>query len=57
MAQCAVCGADVERANPGEDDYRDAAFATAQFEYEGETYQFCSEEHRRAFEDDPEAYA
>ena len=57
MAQCAVCGADVEKSNPGETDYRDEEFAAAQVEYEGETYQFCSEEHRRAFEDDPEAYA
>jgi len=57
MVQCAVCGADVEAANPEETDYRDEEFAVAQVEYEGETYAFCSEEHRREFEENPEEYA
>jgi YHS domain-containing protein len=57
MNQCAVCGADVERANPGETDYRDEEFAVAQVEYEGENYAFCSEEHRREFEERPDEYA
>ncbi|WP_276299882.1 YHS domain-containing protein [Halorussus lipolyticus] len=57
MAQCTVCSADVEASNPEETDYRDDEFAIAQVEYEGETYVFCSEEHRREFEDDPDEYA
>ncbi|UPV76002.1 YHS domain-containing protein [Halorussus limi] len=57
MAQCAVCGADVEKTSPEETDYRDEEFAVAQVEYEGVTYEFCSEEHRRAFEETPEEYA
>ena len=57
MAQCAVCGADVNRSNPAETDYCDEEFAVAQVEYEGETYGFCSEEHRRTFEERPEEYA
>ncbi|WP_135854910.1 YHS domain-containing protein [Halorussus salinus] len=57
MAQCAVCGADVEKTSPEETDYRDEQFAVAQVEYEGETYRFCSEEHRETFEKAPEEYA
>jgi YHS domain-containing protein len=57
MVQCAVCGADVEAASPEESDYRDEEFAVAQVEYEDETYAFCSEEHRREFEDNPGEYA
>jgi YHS domain-containing protein len=57
MAQCAVCGADVEKSSPEETDYREESFAVAQVDHEGETYEFCSEEHRREFEDDPAEYA
>jgi YHS domain-containing protein len=57
MTQCTVCGADVEKSSPEETDYRDEEFAVAQVEYEGETYQFCSEEHRDAFVENPEQYA
>ncbi|WP_276280490.1 YHS domain-containing protein [Halorussus caseinilyticus] len=57
MAQCAVCGADVETDSLEETDYRDEEFAVAQVEYEGETYVFCSEEHRDTFEATPEKYA
>jgi YHS domain-containing protein len=56
MAECPVCGADVDKSSPEETDYRDDQFAVAQVEYEGETYQFCSEEHREAFEGDPAEY-
>ncbi|MFC7081574.1 YHS domain-containing protein [Halorussus caseinilyticus] len=42
---------------PEETDYRDEEFAVAQVEYEGETYVFCSEEHRDTFEATPEKYA
>ncbi|WP_137286385.1 YHS domain-containing protein [Halorussus salinisoli] len=57
MAQCAVCGADIDRGSLEETDYRDEEFAVAQVEYEGETYVFCSAEHRDTFEEDPEEYA
>lgn len=56
MPECAVCGADIEKASPEETDYREESFAQAQVEYEGETYAFCSEEHRREFEENPEKY-
>lgn len=56
MPRCPVCEADVDRASPEETDYREESFAPAQTEYEGETYTFCSEEHREAFEADPEEY-
>ncbi|WP_128477183.1 YHS domain-containing protein [Halorussus pelagicus] len=57
MARCAVCGADVEKTNPEETDYREEEYAVAQVEYEGETYAFCSEEHRDAFTENPAEYA
>jgi len=57
MTRCTVCGADVEKSSPEETDYREEEFAVAQTEYEGETYQFCSEEHRDAFTENPEKYA
>lgn len=47
---------DVDETAPEETDYREGSFAPATIEYEGETYAFCSEEHREAFEDDPGAY-
>ncbi|MFC4551027.1 MULTISPECIES: YHS domain-containing protein [Halorussus] len=56
MAECPVCGMDVETTSPEETDYRDESFSPAQVEYEGETYEFCGEEHREAFEADPDEY-
>ncbi|PSP54957.1 YHS domain-containing protein [Halobacteriales archaeon QS_1_67_19] len=56
MARCPVCEADIDRSSPEETDYREASFAETQVEYEGETYTFCSEEHRREFEENPEEY-
>lgn len=57
MTSCAVCGGDVEKSSPEETDYRDEEFPVASVEYEGERYEFCSEEHRREFEEHPEKYA
>jgi YHS domain-containing protein len=56
MAECPVCGSDVEENNPDETDYREKTFGGPQVEYEGETYVFCCEEHREAFEENPEEY-
>ena len=57
MPTCPVCGKDVDVSTPDETDYREESFARAQVEYDGETYAFCSEEHKEAFEGDPEEYA
>ena len=57
MAQCPVCGSDVDAGSPEETDYREESFARAQVEYEGETYTFCCEEHRETFEENPEKHA
>jgi YHS domain-containing protein len=56
MAQCPVCGSDIEQGNPTETDYREEAFGGTQVEHEGETYVFCCEEHRDAFEENPDEY-
>lgn len=46
MAKDPVCGMDVNEKK-----------AVASFDYEGQTYYFCAEACRRAFERDPEKYS
>ncbi|WP_132058096.1 YHS domain-containing protein [Halorussus amylolyticus] len=56
MPECPVCGMDVDATSPEETDYREESYAPATVEYEGELYAFCGEEHRAAFEENPEQY-
>lgn len=56
MPPCPVCGSPVDQSSPEETDYREESYAAAHVEYEGETYEFCCDEHREAFEENPEEY-
>ena len=56
MAECPVCGGDAEHNRPEETDYREESYVPERVEYEGETYEFCCEGHREAFEENPEEY-
>ena len=56
MAECPVCGSDVDHTSPEETDYREESYSAATVEREGETYAFCCEGHQEAFEENPEEY-
>lgn len=56
MTECPVCGGDVDHTSPEETDYREESYSGATVEHEGETYAFCCEGHREAFEENPEEY-
>lgn len=56
MEVCAVCNTEVETGEPYETDYLDEDFRTLKATHDGATYYFCSEDHREAFEEEPDRY-
>lgn len=56
MEICPVCNTEVESGEPYETDYLDEERQAPTVTHEGVTYYLCGEEHREAFEEDPDGY-
>jgi YHS domain-containing protein len=57
MTTCTVCGTDIDAETPSADaGYGSESYPEAQTEYHGSLYYFCSSEHKREFEADPEQF-